>query len=256
MDLSLFSLEGKTAIVVGGSRGLCKGMATGLSQAGANVVIVSRKQSELDEAAKDISSKTGGIVKGISADITSIDACQGLVDKVVAEFGHVDILLNGAGLNIRKPVIEYTEEDWDKVMDVQIKYVFFMGQAVAKHMITNNIKGKIINICSLNSELGLKNMVAYVAAKGGVRQITKAMAHELVQYGISVNAIGPGYFETEMTKPIFQNPDNIRKFKDRIPFGRTGYPEDLIGTAIFLASSASDYIVGQTIYVDGGYLIN
>ncbi|HCX61546.1 SDR family oxidoreductase [Sedimentibacter sp.] len=254
--MDIFSLKGKTAIVIGGSKGLCKGIATGFSQAGADVVLVSRKQNELDAAAIDISNKTGGVVKGISADITSVEGCKELVNKVAGEFGHIDILLNGAGLNIRKPVIEYLEEDWDKVIDVQLKYVFFMGQAVAKHMIEKNIKGKIINICSLNSELGLKNMVAYVAAKGGIKQMTKAMAHELAQYGISVNAIGPGYFETEMTKPIFENPDNIRRFKERIPFGRTGFPEDLIGTAVFLASTASDYIVGQTIYVDGGYLIN
>lgn len=254
--MNLFSLKDKTAIVIGGSKGLCKGIATGFAQAGANVVISSRKQNELDAAAEDIISKTGGVVKGIAADITSVKACEDLVEKVVAEFGQVDILLNGAGLNIRKPVVDYMEEDWDKVLDVQLKYVFFMGQAVAKQMIKKNIKGKIINICSLNSELGLKNMVAYVSAKGGVKQMTKAMAHELAEYGISVNAIGPGYFETEMTKPIFENPDNIRKFKDRIPFGRTGLPEDLVGTAIFLASPASDYIVGQTIYVDGGYLIS
>lgn len=254
--MDLFSLKGKTAIVIGGSKGLCKGIANGFSQAGANVVLVSRKQDELDAAAKDITSKTGGIVQGIAADITSVKACEDLVEKVVDEFGQVDILLNGAGLNIRKPVIEYMEEDWDKVIDVQLKYVFFMGQAVAKQMIRKNIQGKIINICSLNSELGLKNMVAYVAAKGGIKQMTKAMANELAQYGISVNAIGPGYFETEMTKPIFENPDNIRRFKERIPFGRTGLPEDLVGTAVFLASHASDYIVGQTIYVDGGYLIN
>ena len=231
-------------------------MATGLSQAGANVVISSRKQEELNIAAREISDITGGVVKGISGDITSNKACQELVDKVVAEFGHIDILLNGAGINIRKPFLEYEEEDWDKVMDVQLKYVVFLSQTVAKSMIANNIKGKIINIASLNSELGMKNMVAYVSAKGGIRQVTKAMANELAEYGIGVNAIGPGYFETEMTKPIFANPDNIRKFKDRIPFGRTGYPEDLIGTAVFLSSSASDYVVGQTIYVDGGYLIS
>jgi len=254
--MELFSLKGKTAIVIGGGKGLCRAMATGLSEAGADVVISSRKQDELDIAAKEIADITGGVVKGIAADITSSVSCLELVEKVAAEFGHIDILLNGAGINVRKPFLEYEEADWDKVMDVQVKYVVFLSQAVARHMIANNIKGKIINIASLNSELGLKNMVAYVAAKGGIRQVTKAMANELAEYGISVNAIGPGYFETEMTKPIFANPDNIRKFKDRIPFGRTGFPEDLIGTAIFLASTASDYVVGQTIYVDGGYLIS
>lgn len=254
--MDLFSLKGKTAIVIGGSKGLSKGIATGFSAAGADVVICSRKQNELDDAAKEISIITGGVVKGIVADITSGAACQELVEKVAAEFGHIDILLNGAGLNIRKSVLDYEEADWDKVMDVQIKYVFFMGQAVAKHMIANNIKGKIINIASLNSELGFRNMIAYVAAKGGIRQITKAMAHELAEYGIGVNAIGPGYFETEMTKPLFQDPETVKRFLSRIPAKKIGVPEDLIGTAVFLASSASDYVVGQTIYVDGGWLIN
>lgn len=254
--MDLFSLKGKTAIVIGGSKGLCKGIATGLSAAGADVVISSRKQNELDAAAQEISCATGGTVKGIAADITSVSACQELVDRVAAEFGHIDILVNGAGLNIRKSVLDFEEADWDKVMDVQIKYVFFMGQAVAKHMVANNIKGKIINIASLNSELGLKNMVAYVGAKGGIRQITKAMANELSEYGIGVNAIGPGYFETEMTKPLFQDPENVKRFMARIPAKKIGVPEDLIGTAVFLASHASDYVVGQTIYVDGGWLIN
>jgi len=254
--MDMFSLKGKTALVIGGSKGLSKGIATGLSTAGADVVISSRKQNELDAAAKDINSTTGGVVKGIAADITSVEACQELVEKVVAEFGHIDILVNGAGLNIRKPAIEYDEESWDKVTDVQIKYVFFMSQAVARHMIANNIKGKIINIASLNSELGLKNIVAYVASKGGIRQITMAMANEFAQYGINVNAIGPGYFKTEMTKVLFEDPEIVKGFLNRIPAKKIGVPEDLAGAAIFLASSASDYVVGQTIYVDGGWLIN
>ncbi len=254
--MDLFSLKGKTAIVIGGSKGLSKAIATGLSLAGADVVISSRKQNELDDAAKDINGITGGLVKGIAADITSVAACQELVEKVVAEFGHIDILVNGAGLNIRKPALEYEEADWDKVMDVQLKYVFFMGQAVAKHMVANNIRGKIINIASLNSELGLKNIIAYVGAKGGIRQITKGMANEFAQYGISVNAIGPGYFETEMTKSLFQDPEIVKGFLNRIPVKKIGVPEDLMGAAVFLASSASDYVVGQTIYVDGGWLIN
>ena len=254
--MDMFSLKGKTALVIGGSKGLSKGIATGLSTAGADVVISSRKQNELDEAAKDISGTTGGVVKGIAADITSVEACQELVEKVVYEFGHIDILVNGAGLNIRKPAIEYDEESWDKVTDVQIKYVFFMSQAVARHMIANNIKGKIINIASLNSELGLKNIVAYVASKGGIRQITMAMANEFAQYGINVNAIGPGYFKTEMTKVLFEDPEVVKGFLNRIPAKKIGVPEDLAGAAVFLASSASDYVVGQTIYVDGGWLIN
>ncbi|HHT24096.1 MAG TPA: glucose 1-dehydrogenase [Clostridiaceae bacterium] len=254
--MDLFSLEGKNAIVIGGSKGIGKGIATGFSRAGASVLISSRKQSDLDIAVKDISEETGGIVKSIAADITSVETCQKIVDYAVSEFGQIDILVNAAGINIRKTVLEFEESDWDKVLDVQLKYVFFMGKLVATHMVQNNIKGKIINICSLNGELGMKNMVAYTAAKGGVRQLTKSMGNELIEYGINVNAIGPGYIYTEMTKPIFDNPDNIRRFKERIPFGRTGLPEDLVGVTVFLASPASDYIVGQTIYIDGGYLLN
>ena len=251
-----FSLTGKVAIIIGGSKGLGKGIALGLSQAGATFVLSSRKQADLDAAAEDIKLATGNDACGIAADITSTAACQQLVDKVVEKYGHIDILVNSAGLNIRKSVLDFEESDWDKVLDVQLKYVFFMGQAVAKHMIANNIKGKIINICSLNSELGLKNMIAYVAAKGGVRQITKGMAHELAPYGIGVNAIGPGYFRTEMTEVLFQDPERVKGFLNRIPAQRIGVPSDLAGAAVFLASEASDYVVGQTIYVDGGWLIN
>ena len=155
----MFDLSGKTAIVVGGSKGLGYGVAMGFSQAGADVVLVSRKQNELDAAAEEIMKVTGGKVVGIATDISSVDACYTLVDKVAEQFGHIDILFNGAGINIRKSVIDFEEADWDKVMDVQIKYVFFLSQAVAKHMIANNIKGKIINVGSLNSQLGFRNMI-------------------------------------------------------------------------------------------------
>lgn len=253
--MDMFDLSGKTAIVVGGSKGLGYGVAMGFSQAGADVVLVSRKQNELDAAAEEIMKVTGGKVVGIATDISSVDACYTLVDKVAEQFGHIDILFNGAGINIRKSVIDFEEADWDKVMDVQIKYVFFLSQAVAKHMIANNIKGKIINVGSLNSQLGFRNMIGYVAAKGGIRQITKAMANELAEYGIGVNAIGPGYFETEMTKPLFEDKAWVDEKIKRIPTGRFGAPSDLVGTCIFLASPASDYVVGQMIFVDGGWTI-
>lgn len=254
--MDLFDLKGKTAVVIGGSKGLGRGMATGLSLAGAHVVIASRKQQELDQTAKEIMEQTGNPVKGIAVDICSMKNVEEFVAKCVDHLGQIDILVNSAGINIRKTTLEFTEEDWDRVLDTQLKYVFFMCQAVAKHMVSRGIHGKIINIGSLNSVLGLKNMPAYCAAKGGILQVTKAMANDLAQYGICVNAIGPGYFETEMTKPLFVQPEYVKRFNERIPMQRTGLPEDLMGITVFLASSASDYVTGQIVYVDGGWLIN
>jgi NAD(P)-dependent dehydrogenase (short-subunit alcohol dehydrogenase family) len=229
-------------------------MAAGLAKAGADVVICSRNQQQLDAAAREIAEETGGNVVGIAVDIKSLEAIDHLVDAVAGKFGHIDILINGAGLNIRKAALEFTEEDWDTVQDVQLKYVFFMCQTVAKHMVEKGIKGKIINIASLTSALGLKNMVSYCCAKGAIVQLTKALANELAQYGINVNAIGPGYYMTEMTKVLFEDPDHLNGLLTRIPMQRTGLPEDLMGTAVFLASNASDYITGQVVYVDGGWL--
>lgn len=250
----MFSLNGKTAIVVGGSKGLGYGMATGLATAGAAVILVSRHQEELDAAANEIAALTQATVVGMAADIGSPASIQTLMEQAVRQFGHVDILINSAGLNVRKPALEFTEADWDTVQNVQLKSVFFMSQAVARHMKEQNIRGKIINIASLTSQLGLPNMISYCAAKGAIVQLTKGMGNELAQYGINVNAIGPGYYETAMTKPLLQNKEYAGKLLSRIPMDRFGIPEDLAGAAVFLASDASDYITGQVIYVDGGFL--
>lgn len=249
------SLKGKTAVVVGGSKGLGFGMATGLAEADANVVLVSRNQGQLDDAAARISESTGNEnVVGISADITSLDNINTLVEKVCERFGQIDILINGAGVNKRFSALEFTEADWDAVQDTQLKYVFFMCQAVAKQMIEKGIKGKIINIASLTSTLGLPNMISYCAAKGAIVQITKAMANEWAQYGINVNAIGPGYYLTEMTAPLFADEKRKAELFGRIPQKRFGDPSDLAGAAVYLASEASDYVTGQVLYVDGGFL--
>lgn len=249
------SLKGKTAVVIGGSKGLGFGMATGLAQAGANVVLVSRNQGQLDEAAAKITGETlNDNVIGISADITAIENINALVEKVCDKFGQIDILFNGAGVNKRFTALEFTETDWDAVQDTQLKYVFFMCQAVARQMIEKGIKGKIINIASLTSQLGLPNMISYCAAKGAIVQITKAMANEWAQYGINVNAIGPGYYETEMTAPLFADEKRRAELFARIPQKRFGLPSDLAGAAVFLASEASDYVTGQVLYVDGGFL--
>lgn len=253
--MDLFLLQDKTAIVVGGSRGLGKGMATGLALAGAKVVLCSRTQADLDSAAKEITEETGNPnVIGIAEDITSMEGINALVAKTVEIYGQIDILLNAAGINIRKPALEVTEEEWDIVQNTQLKYVFFLSQAVARHMKEKEIKGKIIHIASLTSQLGLKNMISYCSAKGAIVQMTKAMANELAKDGINVNAIGPGYYETDQTKQLFANPEYRQSHLSRIPKGRFGTPEDLMGAAVFLASSASDYITGQVLYVDGGWL--
>ena len=253
--MELFSLVGKVAVVVGGSRGLGKGIATGFAKAGAAVVLASRNQEELDIAAKDIRNRTKADVIGIVLDISSTESIQQFVEKVTTEKGCIDILVNSAGLNIRKKALDFTENDWDNVMNIQLKYVFFMNQAVARHMIAKEIKGKIINVASLTSVLGLKNMIAYCCAKGGIVQMTKALANEWAEFGINVNAIGPGYYETEMTKPLLDNPQVKEAMIEKIPQKRLGLPEDLVGTALLLASDASTYITGQVIYVDGGWLI-
>jgi len=254
--MELFSLNGKTAIVIGGSKGLGKGMATGLASAGANVVLVSRTQAELDAAAAEISAETKSNAWGYAANITSLEGIDGLIQAVDKKFGGIDILINAAGINIRKTALDFTEEDWDTVQNTQLKYVFFMCQQTAKYMISKDIKGRIINIASLTSSLGFPNMISYAAAKGGIAQITKSLSKEWAGYGINVNAIAPGYYETAMTKAIFENKEYAAKLLLRIPLNRFGFPEDLAGIAVFLASDASNYITGQIIYVDGGFTSN
>lgn len=253
---NLFDLTGKVAIVIGGSRGLGRGMATGLLNAGASVVVASRNAQAVEKAAKEMTEETGSICKGIPLDVTSIEAIKEFIAKVDKEFGRIDILINSAGINVRKPALEFEEEDWDKVTDTQLKYVFFMDRYVGNYMVEHGIKGRIINVGSISSMVGLKNIVAYVTSKGGILQMTKALANEWAQYGITVNAIGPGYCFTEMTRPLLSKSGVKDKYEERIPMGRLGEPEDMATTAVYLASDASSYVTGQMIYVDGGWTIN
>ena len=216
--MDMFSLKGKNALVIGGSKGLGEGIARGLVEAGAVAVVSSRNQTDCDKAAAGITEVTGGQCYGISADISTKEGVDALVNKVIEKLGHIDILVNSAGVNIRKPAVEYTVEDWDTVQNVQLKGVFLACQAVGKHMIDNGIKGKIINISSINARVVARpNIVSYVAAKGAVMQMTKALAVEWAQYGITVNAVAPGFFETAMTKVLFEDPATREEMFRHIP---------------------------------------
>jgi NAD(P)-dependent dehydrogenase (short-subunit alcohol dehydrogenase family) len=250
--MNLFNLSGKTALVTGGGRGLGKAIALALSEAGADVALTSRTRDELEEACREISEYSAKVFYQ-DMDIRDTDSMRSFIQRVVNEQGSIDILVNAAGINIRSSFLEMTESDWDMVMDVNLKSVFLTSQIVLPHMI-NRQSGKIINIASLSSKIGLKGMAAYCASKGGVSQLTKAMAVDFAEYGINVNAIGPGYFKTKLTEPVFNNSEKKDWVLSRIPMGKTGHPNDLAGAAVFLASTASDYITGQTIYVDGGWL--
>jgi len=247
---NMFDLTGKVAIVTGGFQGLGRGMAIGLAEAGADVVLVDRQEAL--EAASVVRS-LGRKSLAVTADLMSIESIPSIVQKTVEAFGKVDILINNAGTIRRTPAIDYSEKDWDDVMAVNAKTVFFFSQAVARDMMKRK-SGKIINIASLLSFQGGIIVPAYAASKGAVAQVTKALANEWAAHGINVNAIAPGYMATDNTTALREDPVRSRAILDRIPAGRWGTPEDLEGVAVFLASSASDYVNGHVLVVDGGWL--
>lgn len=255
MILDKFSLAGKSGIVTGGGSGIGKGIARGVVEAGAEVIIAGRNLERLEAAAEEIG-QAGGRVVPVAVDAASPEGIQRLVNRAVEEFGKIDFLFNNAGTIRRSPSHEYSKEDWDEVLRVNLTGPFFLAQAVARVMIDQGRKGKIINTSSLIAVQGGKNVVAYGASKGGLTQATKTMANDWAKYNILVNAIGPGWVKTELTQKLQENPERYREISGRIPLGRWADPEDLAGTAVFLACDASDYITGQVIFVDGGWLSN
>ncbi len=247
------SLGGQRALVTGGSRGLGRAMAQALAEAGASVAIVSRHLDDCRAAADEIAASTGVATAAFEADVSDVEAIAELVESAWSELGGIDIFVNNAGMNLRKAAVDYTAEDWDAVVDLNLKGLFFCCTAVARKMIEAGAPGRIINVASLASRVGLiTNIPLYTASKGGVAALTYALAGEWAGDGIAVNAIGPGYMETEMTRPLLAKPVG-KKILEHIPAGRWGAPEDLAGIVVFLASKAASYITGQTIYVDGGY---
>ena len=248
-----FSLGGLSAVVTGGTRGLGKGIAEGLLRAGAKVCVAGRDEERAKAAATELSPL--GKAVGLRCDVRKPDDLDRLFARARDAFGAVSVLVNSAGVNLRKPAVEYTAEDWDYIVETNLKGTFFACTAFAKPLISGGGKGSVINIASLASARSLPtNIPPYVASKGGVALLTRSLAGEWAPYGIRVNAIGPGYFLTEMTRPLLEDPEKRGVFLSRIPMGRFGEPRDLAGTAVFLASRASAYVTGQVIYVDGGYL--
>ena len=247
---TLFDLTGKIAMVTGSSTGLGQGMSLGFASAGADLVLVDRVES--DETAGVIMTM-GRRAVSLVADLSSMEQIRKVVSEAIAAFGKVDILVNNAGTIRRTPAIDFSETDWDEVMAINAKTVFFLSQAVGRDMMKRK-EGKIINIASLLSFSGGITVPSYAASKGAVAQITKALANEWGQHGLNINAIAPGYMVTNNTANLRKDAERTRQISERIPMGRWGTPEDLRGPAIFLASKASDYVNGHVLLVDGGWM--
>ncbi|MCZ6636434.1 MAG: glucose 1-dehydrogenase [bacterium] len=250
--MSLFSLEGRIALVTGAGRGIGRGIAEGFGEHGAKVVCAARTRSQLDEAVAAIEGK-GSEALAVEMDVSDLDSIHAGVQAAVDRFGQIDILVNNAGTNVRESMMDVTEEHYDQIMAVNLKGLYFLSQAVVKQMIPRK-QGKIINIGSLTTGISLDQVSVYTATKGAVGQLTKAQALELGQHNIQVNAICPGFVVTPLTEKVWANP-TMREWGEKgIPSGRLATPEDLVGTAVFLAAPASDYVSGQSIYVDGGFM--
>ena len=250
--MSLFSLEGKVALVTGAGRGIGRAIAEGLGAHGSKVVCAARTRTQLDEVVNAIT-EAGGHALAYEMDMKDLDSIRGGVELTKETFGPVDILVNNAGMNIREPFTEVTEERYDEIVSVNQKGLYFLTQMVAKDMIPRK-QGKIIHIGSINTGISLSQVSVYTSTKGAVGQLGKAHAVELGKHNIQVNTICPGFILTPLTEKLWSDEGMQAWGKRRVPMRRLGVPEDLVGTAVFLASAASDYVTGQNIYVDGGFM--
>ena len=247
----LFDLTGKTALITGGSSGLGEAIALALGMAGAEVGIAARGEASLKQASDRLSAK--GIKNSyFTANLSHLEEAHELTNQALSEFGKVDILVNAAGINLREPFDQITPSSWQEQLNVQLGAPFFMTQALAPQMKQRNW-GRIINIGSLQSYRAFANSAPYGAAKGGIIQLTRAIAQEWSKHGITCNAIGPGFFPTALTAPVFNNPDLVKLHASKTAIGRNGELQDMYGLAVFLSSDASAYLTGQTIMLDGGY---
>ena len=252
MSLQLFDLSGRLALVTGSSQGIGYALAEGLGRAGARVVLNGRDREKLDAAAERLR-ESGLDVSGSAFDVTDPKAVTEAVAKIEAEVGPIDILVNNAGIQRRAPLEEFEVETFREILKTNVESVFLVGQAVARHMIPRG-RGKIINIASLQSEAARYSIAPYTATKGAVKNLTRGMCTDWARHGLQVNAIGPGYFETPLNQALIDDPAFDKWLKTRTPAGRWGKVEELQGAAIFLASSAANFVNGQILYVDGGVL--
>jgi len=250
--LDCFSLRNRCAVVTGASKGLGYAMARGLALAGADVAITSRHHSELEEAARRLSNDTDRRFHAIVSDVTRSDHAQALAEDALRHLGRLDILVNNAGLNIRKSALEQTEEEFRQVIDTNLVGAFEVAKAVGKHLIAQK-SGAIINVASMIGMVGLPGRASYTASKGGLIQLTRTLALEWAPMNVRVNALCPGPFITPMNMTVLDDPETKRQFISRIPLGRWGRPDELIGAVVFLASDASSFMTGTTLTVDGGW---
>ena len=247
----LFDLTGKVAVVTGGAGGIGRAQALGLADSGADVVVTSRQMGHLQEVAGEIKAK-GRKALAVTVDVVDEKSVAAMVKRVLEEFPRIDILVNAAGLAIRKPADSFPIDEWQKVMDINARGTFLCCQAVGREMIKQK-SGKIVNVSSVRGRYGLPaDYAAYCASKGAVDTLTRTLACEWAKYNILVNAVAPTIVETELTRPALADPEYAKRMKSRIPLGRWAMPEDIVGATVFFASPASDFITGQILYIDGG----
>jgi len=256
-NTDIFSLDNKVAVVSGGGSGIGFAISTYLALGGAKVIIVSRNEDKLIKAQKMIEEdifkhKALGSIHFMSANLEKEDAIVKTASSIINKYGNVDIVVNAAGINLRQKAEDISFETWNKTIDINLKSAFFFSREFTKDMKANSW-GKIINIASLQSVRAFSNSIAYGASKGGVMQLTKAMAEEYSKYGINVNAIAPGFFETELTASVFKDEKKVKQLSSQTAMNRNGKMSDFKGISLFLSSHASDYITGQTIFLDGGF---
>jgi 2-deoxy-D-gluconate 3-dehydrogenase len=249
-----FSLPGRVAVVTGASKGLGYGIALALADAGAHVVVTSRDRERVQPVAGEIE-QMGREALPLALEVRSVESIDAMVAATMDRFGQIDILVNNAGINIPEPALEVTEEHWDRLMDINLKGLFFCAQKVGQVMVSQG-QGKIINIGSQMGFVGGKLRVAYCSSKGGVVQLTKALALEWAEHGVNVNGVAPTFLRTPLTAPMFEDEEFYQEVLGNIPLGRLGEVEDILGAIVFLASSASDLITGHTLLVDGGWTIH
>jgi NAD(P)-dependent dehydrogenase (short-subunit alcohol dehydrogenase family) len=251
--LDRFRLDGKVALITGGARGLGRTMAAALAEAGADIALAGRSKETCQQAAEGIASGGGRTVKAFAADVTTIEQVEQLANDVEREFGKVDILVNNAGINIRGPIQQLTEADWDAVIDTNLKGPFLCARAIGPRMVSRGW-GRVINLGSVLGVIALPGRAPYASSKAGIINLTRVLALEWAGTGVTANAICPGAFATEMNRSLLDDPVKYKEFVAQIPMGRWGELEELTGAVVFLASEASSYVTGTPLFVDGGWI--